>query len=111
MKNLSRSLAAFVVASLFVATAAHATAEMAKKEGLKCTVCHDKAGSKLLTDKGKYYELKGTLADYDLLIRVYKKCTACHSRESGNKSLTPKGEALKAKGVAMDHFGTTEPKK
>ena len=110
MKNLFRSLVAIVAASFLVSTA-WATPEMAKKEGLKCTVCHDKAGSKLLTSKGMYYELKGTLDGYKELISEYKKCTTCHSKEPGNKTLTPKGTEMKGKGVTMDHFGTTEPKK
>jgi len=111
MKNLNRHLAAIAAASLVVATAAYATPEMAKWEGLKCTVCHDKAGSKLLTSKGMYYELKKTLAGYNQLIEEYKKCTTCHSQEPGNKTLTPEGEEMKAKGVTMDHFGTAPPKK
>ena len=111
MKNLNRNLAAIAAASLLVATAAFATPDMAKWEGLKCTVCHDKAGSKLLTSKGMYYELKKTLEGYSALIAEYKKCTACHSQEPGNKTLTAQGEEMKAKGVTMDHFGKAEPKK
>ena len=110
MKNLIRSLVAIVAASFLVATASLATPDMAKWEGLKCTTCHDKAGSKLLTNKGVYYELKGTLEGYSQLIAEYKKCTTCHSREPGDKTLTPKGEEMKAKGVTMDHFGTPGPK-
>jgi len=111
MNNPARSVVAIAATALLVATSAFATQEIAEKEKLKCTVCHTKKGSKLLTDKGKYYELKRTLDDYDLLIHVYKKCTACHSREPGDKSLTPKGEMLKSNNVTMEHFGKTEPKK
>ena len=99
-----------VAAAVLVATSAIATQEIATKEELKCKVCHVKKGSAALTDKGKYYELKGTLEDYDLLIRVYKKCTACHSREPGDKTLTPKGEMLKNNCVTMEHFGKPVPK-
>jgi len=109
--NFHRSFAALAAASLFLAASAFASQEMAKKEGLKCTVCHDKAGSKLLTSKGMYYELKGSLEGYKELVAEYKKCTTCHSKEPGSKALTPKGEEMKAKGVTMDHFGTTAPKK
>ena len=111
MNNPARSAVAIAATALLVATSAFATQEIAAKEELKCTVCHKKKGSKLLTDKGKYYELKRTLDDYDLLIHVYKKCTACHSREPGDKSLTSKGEMLKSNNVTMEHFGKTEPKK
>ena len=50
-------------------------------------------------------------ADEAMAKKEGRKCTACHSREPGNKTLTPKGEALKGKGVTMEHFGKTEPKK
>jgi len=99
------------VTAVLVVTSAFATQQIATKEDLKCKVCHVKKGSKRFTDKGKYYELKGTLVDYDLLIHVYKKCTACHSREPGDKTLTPKGEMLKEKGVTMEHFGKPVPEK
>ena len=111
MKYASLGLVVIVATSLFVATPTYGTPEIGKKEKLRCTVCHDKSGSRLLTDKGMYYQLKGTLQDYKLLIHVYKKCTACHSREPGDKTLTPKGEELKVQGVTMEHFGTTPPKK
>ena len=110
MKTLMRSLVTIAAGSLFVSVVL-ATPQMAEKESLKCTACHDKAGSKLLTSKGKYYELKGTFAGYKELIAEYKKCTTCHSKEPGNKSLTPKGVEMKSKGVTMDHFGKTEPGK
>jgi len=52
-----------------------ATPDMAKQNDLKCTVCHDKAGSKLLTDKG-----------------IYGRCTSCHVRKPGSKKLTKEGQ-------------------
>jgi len=102
---------AIATSVVLIATSAIATDAIAEKEQLKCRVCHTRNGSKRLTDKGKYYELKRTLDDFDLLIHVYKKCTACHSREPGDKTLTSKGEMLKSKNVTMEHFGKTEPKK
>ena len=110
-KSLPRLLLTLAITAVLAVTSVFATQEMATKEDLQCKVCHVKKGSKRLTDKGKYYELKGTLVDYDLLIRVYKKCTACHSREPGDKTLTPKGEMLKEKGVTMEHFGKPVPEK
>jgi len=110
-KSLPRLVFALAITGVVVVTSAFATQEIATKEDLKCRVCHVKKGTKLFTDKGKYYELKRTLVDYDLLIHVYKKCTACHSREPGDKTLTPKGEMLKEKGVTMEHFGKPVPEK
>jgi len=110
-KSRPRLVLTLAVTAVLVVTSAFATQQIATKEDLKCKVCHVKKGSKRFTDKGKYYELKGTLVDYDLLIHVYKKCTACHSREPGDKTLTPKGEMLKEKGVTMEHFGKPVPEK
>jgi formate-dependent nitrite reductase cytochrome c552 subunit len=112
MMSTIRRLAAIAVALAFAATApVPANQDMAVKENLKCAVCHDKAGSKLLTSKGKFYEFKGTLAGYDDLVRQHKKCTSCHSKEPGNLKLTAKGEALKAKGTTMhDVCAAAKPK-
>ncbi len=35
---------------------AFSTADISKKEGKKCTYCHEKAGSKELNDTGKCYK-------------------------------------------------------
>ena len=110
-KSLPRLVFALAITGAVAVTSAFATQEIATKEDLKCRVCHVKKGTKSFTDNGKYYELKRTLVDYDLLIHVYKKCTACHSREPGDKTLTPKGEMLKEKGVTMEHFGKPVPEK
>ena len=107
MTITTRRFAALAVALAFAAAVdVPANQDMAVQEGLKCTVCHDKAGSKLLTSKGKFYEYKGTLAGYDELIREHRKCTSCHSNEPGNLKLTPKGEALKANGTTMHDLGS-----
>lgn len=90
------------LALLFGGSAALATQDMAQKESLKCAACHDKAGSKLLTSKGKYYEFKGSMDGYAELVKAHKKCTSCHSKEPGSLKLTAKGEELKAKGVTMN---------
>ena len=83
---------AVLLAALFTATPALASEEIAKAEGdLTCTVCHDKPGSKLYTDKGKYYELMGSLDGYDAILAVFQKCTTCHVRKPGSKKLTPEG--------------------
>ena len=95
---------ALLLAGLLAAGPALANQEIAKKEGLKCTACHDKAGSKLLTDKGKYYEYMKTMDGYDSVVKQYKKCTTCHSTEPGSLKLTKKGEELKAKGETMKHI-------
>lgn len=83
---------AVLFAALLTTPSALASDAIAKAEGdLTCTVCHDKPGSKLYTDKGKYYELTGSLEGYDAIIAVFQKCTTCHVRKPGSKKLTPEG--------------------
>lgn len=93
---------------LIAVSPARATETMAESEGLKCTTCHDKPGSRLLTSKGKYYELRGSFDGYDEVIKKYKKCTKCHAQYPGSQKLTKKGEKFKAQGKTMDHV-TIEP--
>jgi formate-dependent nitrite reductase cytochrome c552 subunit len=72
-----------------------ATEAYAKKENLTCTACHDKPGSKLLTDKGKYYELMHTLSGFDDVKAAFGQCTTCHVRKPGSKRLTATGRNYK----------------
>lgn len=78
--------------ALFAGTLALGSEKFAKQEGLACTVCHDKPGSKLLTDKGKYYESMHTLAGFDDLEATFGACTSCHVAKPGSKKLTPQGK-------------------
>lgn len=71
---------------------ASASNTIAKQQGLSCTSCHDKAGSKLLTDRGKYYELMSSLEGYEELEATFSKCTTCHVRKPGSLELTKKGK-------------------
>ena len=71
---------------------AQASNKIAKHEGLECTVCHDKPGSKLLTDRGKYYEEMHSLAGYDEVVASFAKCTTCHENKPGSKQLTERGQ-------------------
>lgn len=77
--------------ALLISGPALATNAIAKSEGLACTACHDKPGSKLLTDKGKYYELMGSLDGYDEVIEVFGSCTTCHVKKPGTHKLTRTG--------------------
>jgi len=72
---------------------AQASNKIAKKESLQCTVCHDKPGSKLLTDRGKYYEEMRTLDGYNEVILAFSRCTSCHVKKPGSKELTERGQA------------------
>jgi hypothetical protein len=107
-RHLAVAVTVVLTTILLAPVPSFASPEIAKKEGLKCTVCHDKAGSKLLTSKGKYYEYMKTLTGYDDVIHQYKKCTTCHSKEPGNATLTKKGEDLKARGETMKHIARPE---
>jgi cytochrome c553 len=81
-----------VVGLLWQGGPAVASNEIAKQENnMVCTSCHDKPGSKLLTDEGKYYELMGTLEGFTNVETVFGKCTSCHVRKPGSLKLTPNG--------------------
>ena len=71
-----------------------ATDEIAKENDLKCAACHDKAGSKLLTDKGLYFEATGSLEGYDELTESFGQCTQCHVRKPGSTKLTKTGNQV-----------------
>ena len=73
---------------------AQASNQIARKEGLACTVCHDKPGSRLLTDRGKYYEEMHSLKGYDDVISAFSQCTSCHVKKPGSKTLTPNGKTF-----------------
>jgi cytochrome c553 len=87
----------------FLPQSATATKALAQQEDLTCTSCHDKPGSKLLTDKGKYFELMGSLDGYDRIETQFEKCTTCHVRKPGSERLTKTGK--KYQWVAGDMEG------
>jgi hypothetical protein len=64
---------------------------IAKKEDMVCTSCHDKPGSKLLTDQGKYYELMGSLDGFEEVETFFGQCTSCHVKKPGSLKLTSTG--------------------
>ena len=83
-----------VAATLVVLMAASPTVAsnaIAKQQDEVCTTCHDKPGSKLLTDEGKYFELTRTLDGYTELETEFGHCTNCHVRKPGNTKLTKTG--------------------
>ncbi len=96
------AVAAFFLLPSQSAEASKAIAE--QEDGLVCTACHDKPGSKLLTDKGKYWELTGTLDDYDKIESAFGKCTHCHSRKPGSQKLTKEGKAMLESVSDMDEL-------
>ena len=81
-----------VVALIAQVQTAGATKAIGNQEGMECTSCHDKPGSKLMTDQGKYYELMGSLDGYDQLETDFGKCTTCHVKTPGSKKLTKTGK-------------------
>ncbi len=87
--------AALFVGALLVDGLAFATEGLAKKESLQCTSCHDKPGSKLLTDKGKYYETMRSLGGYEELEATFGACTSCHAAKPGSKRLTKQGREFR----------------
>jgi hypothetical protein len=69
---------------------AQASNDIAKKTGQQCSVCHDKPGSRRLTNKGLYFQQLGTLDGYDQVV-AFGECVTCHDRRPGSKKLTPTG--------------------
>jgi formate-dependent nitrite reductase cytochrome c552 subunit len=84
-------LTALLFVLVFGGPEARASNAIAQKQGLNCTVCHDKPGSKLLTDRGKYYEALGSLEGYDSVV-TFAACTDCHTRKPGSHKLTRTGK-------------------
>ena len=92
-KTIQLALGLALLAGLLAAPASMASNKIAKKEsGMVCTSCHDKPGSKLLTDQGKYYESQGSLHGFDELEEEFQRCTYCHSRKPGSEKLTKVGK-------------------
>lgn len=86
--------AAVAAAGLGLGPPAAASNTIAEQEGLVCTVCHDKPGSKLLTDRGKFYETMRTLEGFDELTATFGSCTTCHVAKPGSERLTRTGRRL-----------------
>jgi hypothetical protein len=93
MNNALRIALVAVLAGVALAAARGglASEKLARDSGAACTDCHDKPGSKLLTDRGKYFEMKRSLDGYDALAASFGRCTACHVRAPGSAKLTRKG--------------------
>lgn len=93
-KNMKLVVLTLAVALLFGSSWLLATEEIAKTENVRCTACHDKPGSKLLTDKGKYFETVRSLEGFDKLEAEFGRCTNCHVRKPGSEKLTKEGKKL-----------------
>lgn len=93
MTNTQRLLAGLALAgAMLVAGTAFASQKLATTTGKTCTSCHDKPGSKLLTDQGKYFEAMHSLDGYDQVKQSFGRCTSCHDRKPGSKKFTKKGK-------------------
>jgi len=91
--------------ALLTGTLASGDEKTGKQEGVACTVCHDKPGSKLLTDRGKYYETRRTLAGFEDLKATFGACTSCHVTKPGSKKLTAKGKEFRDLVEDMEGLG------
>lgn len=90
--------AALLLAAALIATLgapALASNQIAQETGITCTECHDKPGSRRLTDKGLYFEATRTLEGYQQLTD-FAECTSCHVRKPGSKKLTETGKRFAA---------------
>lgn len=93
-KLTKRSIPVLAVLLMLGASWVVATEDLSEQMDMKCTQCHDKAGSKLLTDRGVYFESMRTLDGYDEVKSSFGKCTTCHVRKPGSDKLTKKGKEL-----------------
>ena len=91
-KHMRFAIGFALAGAVLLAGAAVGSEKTAAATGKSCTTCHDKAGSKLLTDSGKYYETMHTLDGYDALKSSFGRCTTCHVRKPGSAKLTKKGQ-------------------
>ncbi len=91
-RNVTLIVAA--VFGLLLSGSLFASEELAESTGMVCTACHDKPGSKRLTDQGKYFELMRTMDGYDDLEASFGQCTFCHRRKPGSKKLTKAGKGF-----------------
>ena len=93
MNHHLRLLAGLALAgTVLIAGAALSSEKIAKETGQSCTTCHDKPGSKLLTDTGKYFETMHSLDGYSDLKQSFGRCTSCHVSKPGSTKLTKKGK-------------------
>ena len=92
-----------VLAGVVLDRGAVASNKIARDTGMVCTECHDKPGSKLMTDKGKYYEFVGSFDGYEEIKAGFSKCTQCHVKKPGSKRLTREGK--KFAGLVRDMDG------
>lgn len=86
------SLGLALIAAVALGSFAGATEKLAEQEQLACTACHDKPGSKLLTDRGKYFETMRTMEGYEAIKATFGECTACHVSKPGSRKLTQQGK-------------------
>lgn len=83
-------LVALTAAAVFSGRSS-ANERIAKDTGRSCTTCHDKPGSKLLTDAGMYFESQRSLEGYEVVTEGFGKCTNCHARKPGSRKFTARG--------------------
>ncbi len=92
MRSTLRLVLGLAVAAAFLGSGiATASEKLAHDTGKSCTTCHDKPGSKRLTDMGKYYETTRSFDGYASIQESFGHCTSCHSRKPGSHTLTKKG--------------------
>jgi len=105
MKQFARiTVVSLAVTLLFAGGVVLATPDYGEELDLKCTACHDKAGSKRLTDFGKYFETTGSLDGFDELSAEFSKCTTCHVRKPGSLRLTKTGKKFASVAGSMSEL-------
>jgi hypothetical protein len=107
MKTSQRLLIGLGLAgAVALAGAGLASERIATQTGRSCTSCHDKPGSKLLTDAGKYYEVMKTMDGFTEIKASFERCTVCHERRPGSKKLTKRGKQFAE--IAQDMPGLNQ---
>lgn len=91
-RTLPAALALLLAAAWLSPGPTEASKKLAAETSLSCTTCHDKPGSRQLTDAGKYYEFSRSMEGFDQLKESFGKCTLCHVRKPGSNRLTTRGQ-------------------
>lgn len=90
-RTVALALTLTLVAALLGVAPGEASKKLASETSLSCTSCHDKPGSRLLTDAGKYFEFNRSMDGFEPLKENFGKCTMCHVRKPGSTKLTARG--------------------
>ena len=80
-----------LLSSTTIAAVASASEDIAAREELECSVCHEDPDGQRLTDQGRYYGVMETLEGYQEVVDRFGSCNYCHTADVGSNNLTREG--------------------